>query len=198
MAVRDDEAFLAFAAVSDNWNYGPVLDIALRYDDVGAFRDAWDAVWSEAALGPFSDHAMHDPAPKPSAPEALNEEGKVPIAYGALEVDGHLLGIKCGPLVLKHPGFTLNAWAPPRFAGRVLPGWGDSALEGMRPRRFFRSLLAMVRRIRDKAPFEVAIVCDEQCVPSEFFGDWPKGTIIVEPGFAHGEGPDVVDAQLAT
>lgn len=198
MAVRDDEAFLAFAADSDNWNYGPVLDIAMRYGDPADFRRAWDAVWSEAALGPFSDHALTTPAEKPESPSAVDAAGKVIVTHGALEVDGHLLGVKCGSLVLgQHPGFTLNVWAPPRFAERVLPGWGEEAHEGPRPRRFFRSLLAMLRRIREKAPFEAAIACDEQCVPSDFFGNWPRGTILVEPGFAHGEGPDVVDVALA-
>jgi len=191
------EAFLRFASDSNNWNYGPVLDITLRYHDDAAFTDAWDAFWAEATMGPCLDHRFMRPMEKPTRATRADESRRS--AYGVLPLHGGLLGIKAGTIErTKRHGFCLSAFSPPRMVERLAPGWDEPRHESapQAAEEFFRSAVDLVRRIRAKAPFELAVICCEIVTPFDFMHDtdsgWPQGTILVEPGFGD-RGRDVAE-----
>jgi len=177
---RELAPFPLFVADSENWCYGPVFEMRLLYR-ADELDKAWRAVWvDEAVLGPFKDWALTEKAP-PGVTAAVVGGS---LMFGGREESGFRAGVGVRKERSREaPGFDrwLELWLPPRMAKRIYPGWEEARKKaGPENEAFWESVIALVRRIKNRVPFRLAWLGNEYSGPLP--DDVERWLLGVEPG----------------
>lgn len=171
--------FLSFAAVQENWQFGPLYQLVTFYAPGADLERPWTALWQDQAIrGPFEDHGLTR-----EAAHFLTKR-----RYGCFNLpDGEPLGFCASIWPDRRPGgLSLWIWFPPRMVRRVVSA--DWYVMPPAMKRVQDPCVSLLRRLHDAAPFRVASVAEES------WGHWPLDHDLPD---ALPQGAIVVDERLA-